>query len=265
MNAAPPDTAVRPAPPPAASPAVSPGAPQWFEDVNLARRPFGNSRPVVRAAWLLWLIGAVLLAANISFFWTYLVSSEDKRAQLDQGGQEIEARRAEVRRLEQRLAGFDLKQMNDQIEFLNLKIAERTFSWSELLSHLARALPNDVRLIRLSPLTGAKANQIRTGRTSRQRRISKEGEVVLTMTAETRDDEALLRFVDNLFVPPFRDPNWTRESREEESDRVTFELTVNYNVAPPRGTQGVVIEEAPAGPAGTPPAAAGAGVPGGRP
>jgi hypothetical protein len=249
MNVAPPESAARPAaipatPPPSAAPAAS----SWIEDVNLARRPFGNSRPVVRASLLLWLLGAALLAANVSSFWTYLVASEDKRAQLDRGDQEIQTQQGKVRELDQRLARFDLKQMNDQIEFLNSKIAERTFSWSQLLAHVARALPNDVRLIRLSPLTGAKAGQSRTGRTTTRKGALREGEVTLTMTGETRDDEELLRFVDNLFAPPFRDPNLIRESREEDSDRVSFEVTVQYRAAPPQESQGEIVEEAPAPP-----------------
>lgn len=255
MNVASHGSAARSAAIPATLPAEAPAVSPWVEDVNLARRPFGNSRPVVRAALLLWLLGAALLAANVSSFWTYLVASEDKRAQLDKTQEEILRQQETVRKLDQRLAAFDLRQMNDRIEFLNRKIAERTFSWSELLDHVARALPNDVRLNRLTPLTGSKAGQNRTGRTARQSVRSREGEVTLVMTGETRDDDALLRFVDNLFEPPFRDPNPTRESRQEDSDRVSFEVTVHYSAARSQESPGVTVEEVPAGPPGTPAAA----------
>ena len=52
------DFSETPAPPrPAAAPAAPAGNPR-AESLNLARRPFGNSWPVVRISLLLWLLGA---------------------------------------------------------------------------------------------------------------------------------------------------------------------------------------------------------------
>jgi len=214
-----------------------------MEPLNLARRPFLNSRPVVRISLLLWLLGTLLLLGNVSLFWSYLSGSADKRRQIARGEVEIERQQQATEKLQSRLKNIDLVGLNEQVDFLNEKIDERTFSWSLLLDRLVEVLPNDVRLTRLAPSAG-KAGRQGAGRSQpavkNQRR---EGQVPLTITGETRSDEALLRLVDNLFEhPAFVDPNLTHEERQEDN-LVTFELTVQYIPGgPPRG---VVVEETP--------------------
>ncbi len=136
---------------PAARPSPAPPAgPVRYEGLNLSRRPFLNTRPVVRVSLLLWLLGLVLLLGNVSLFWSYLSESEDKRAEVARGEEAVQRRQAEARELENRLDGIDLEDLNAEIRFLNQKIADRTFSWNRLFDHLSRVMPNDVRLSRLS-------------------------------------------------------------------------------------------------------------------
>ena len=237
--------------PPAAAPAAN--ANPRAESLNLAGRPFGNSRPVVRISLLLWLLSLALLLGNVSLFRSYLSNSADKRAQIASGEEEIAKQQRNVDQLQGRLNGYDLFQLNDQTDFLNTQIDARTFSWSLLLDRLAEVLPNDVRVNRLVPMTAAKAEQQTQRERNARRGRAREGEVPLTISGETRSDEALLRFVDNLFAhPAFGDPNLLRESRGDEgSNVVKFDLTVTYLPGgPPRG---VVVEEAPAGTPGTTP------------
>lgn len=235
-------------PPPAVPPPSAPVANHRAESLNLAGRPFGNSRPVVRLSMLLWLLGAALLVGNILLFRSYLLSSADKRAELASGEEEVAKQQRNVDQLQGRLEGYDLVQLNDKIDFLNTQIDARTFSWSLLLDRIAEVLPNDVRLNRLVPLTDAKSEQ--RAQRVRSTRRGREGEVTLTIHGETRSDEALSRFVDNLFAhPAFSDPNLLRESRGDEgnSNVVKFDLTVTY--LPGNPARGVVVEESPAKPA----------------
>jgi type IV pilus assembly PilN-like protein len=245
-----------PLPPRPASPALAPAvaaaeAGSRAESLNLARRPFGNSRPVVRVALLLWLLGLALLLGNVSLFWSYLSSSADKRAQVAQGDEEITKEQQTVGELQSRLNSYDLVQLNDKIDFLNTQIDARTFSWSLLLDRLAEVMPNDLRLNRLVPLTAAKSERQSQRDRSVRRSPAREGEVQLTISGEARNDEAPLRFVDNLFAhPAFRDPNLLRESRGDEGSNVLkFDLTVTY--LPGGLPHGVVVEESPAGTPGT--------------
>lgn len=199
------------------------------DTLNLSRRPFLNSRPVVRTALLLWLVGGLLLLVNISFFWDYLSGSADKRAQIQKGDQEIAQREDAVRQLEVRLDAYDLTANNKKVDFLNEKIAQRTFSWSLLLERLADVLPNDVRLNRLQPLTGG---QERAGAArSRVPRLgSAPGAIPLSITGETRRNEALLKFQSNLFAhPAFGYPNLMRQSQDDaQTNLITFELSAQY-------------------------------------
>jgi Fimbrial assembly protein (PilN) len=241
----PPQSQISPEPAPAAPAArpspAPPAGPVRYDPLNLSRRPFLNSRPVVRASLLLWLLGLVLLLGNVSLFWSYLSESEDKRAEVARGAEAVQRRQAEALELESRLDGIDLKDLNAEIRFLNQKIAERTFSWNRLLDHLSRVMPNDVRLSRLVPATGDQAR--RGGRSSGrapQGRI-REGQVTLQILGEARSDEALDRFVENLFAHPFADPNLARQERPEQDNVWRFELTVQY--IPGAEAQNVIIEE----------------------
>jgi Tfp pilus assembly protein PilN len=241
-----PEVAAEPLPSP---PAPAPGAgPARMEPLNLAQRPFLNSRPVVRISLLLWLLGLLILVGNVSLFRIYLSGSADKREQIARGVEEIARQQRTAQQLQGRLDSIDLVRLNEEIDFLNQKIARRTFSWSLLLDRLVEVLPNDIRLSRLSPETEDKGERRR-----------KEGRVQLTISGETRSDEALLRFVDNLFAhPAFADPNLLREERQDDN-LVRFELTAQYIPGGP--PQGVVVEEAP--PTAPPPGSA--LPPGGRP
>jgi Tfp pilus assembly protein PilN len=227
-------------------PAASPGAPgdpravaraiaastphePTGDTLNLARRPFLNSRPVTRTALLLWALGAILLAVNISFFWNYLSGSEDKRALIAKGDAEIDHREDAVRQLEARLNSYDLNANNEKVDFLNTRIAQRTFSWSLLLERLADVLPNDVRLSRLQPETGSE-KRASSARTRVPKAGAATGEVPLTISGESKTNEALLRFQTNLFAhPAFGYPNLLSQAQNDNQRNViSFELTAKY-------------------------------------
>lgn len=213
--------------------------------LNLSRRPFLNGRPVSRAALLLWLLGAGLLLLNVSLFWEYLSGSADKRAQIVKGDEDIQREKQAIQQLDAQLKGFGLEDQNERIDFLNRKIAERTFSWSLLIDRLAAVMPNDVRLRRLTPSTDVQGGSRRTRGTSstssRRRGRTDDGRVLLTIAGEARSDEAYLLFVQRLFDAPFREPNPTGTSRDpEQGDLLNFNLTVEYL---PGDTSPQVIEE----------------------
>lgn len=207
--------------------------PERVEPLNLARRPFLNSRPVVRVALLLWLLGLALLLVDLWQFLGYRARSADKREQIARSEAEIERQRAELAKLQKVLDGFDLETQNQKVDFLNKQIAERTFSWSQLLGRIAERLPNDVRLNRLAPLTGSKAERQRSGIASARRSGKADDLVPLLITGESRNDEALLSFVDSLFKPPFTDANLAREERLEDGKTLRFEISVQYRPGPP--------------------------------
>lgn len=217
--------------------ALAPPAPplERVDPLNLAGRPFLNSRPVVRVSLLLWVLGLLLLLANVSLFWSYRERSADKRGQIAKGEAEIQRQQAVATQLQRQLDSINLGAQNQRVEFLNKQIQERTFSWSQLLDRIAERLPNDVRLNRLTPLTGQKAER-EFQRSSASRRAARGSDrVTLSITGESRNDEALSSFVERLFQPPFADPNLIHEEREEDGKTLKFEISVQYRPDPPLG------------------------------
>ncbi|HWM91624.1 MAG TPA: hypothetical protein VN493_12730 [Thermoanaerobaculia bacterium] len=217
--------------------------------LNLSRRPFLNTRPVTRVALVLWLLGGLLLLGNVTLFWNYLSGSTEKREELVRLEEQVEHEREAVSRLDARLAGLDLEEQNEQVEFLNAKIAERSFSWSLLFDRLTETMPDGVRLIQLKPTAIGGEDQPgarrAAGTTRAPRAPLASDRVYLSIEAVAKTDEDMLRFVDNLFAhTAFDDPDITGETRDEEAqDRVKFSVRVMY--LPRNATPGVTVEESP--------------------
>ena len=186
--------------------------------LNLASQPFVNSRPVRRLVLVLWCLSLVLIAANVFFYTLYFSGQQDRRDRLAALSETEERERDRLAELELELGGFDVEWQNRQVDFLNLRIAERVFPWSRLFDRLAEALPPQVRLTRLRPLIeGLSAPGGGFGET-----------VQLEIRAEARSEEAMLGFLEQLFEhPAFRDPNLSSENRSG-TNITEFALTVIY-------------------------------------
>ncbi len=233
-------------------------APRRSGSLNLARRPFTNTRPVTRVSILLWVLGLLLLLGNVSLFWSYLSGSAEKREELERLVQDVQRQQQTLTQLDQRLASLDLEEQNRQVRFLNRKIAERTFSWSLLFDRLAAVLPDDVRLSRLAPQRSRRGTGAEEDKTEPE-----DGRVPLVIQGESRSDEGLLNFVDRLFAhDSFENPDFPRETSDEERDLVRFDVRVIYfpGEAPPQGVE--IEEEGPAPEAPGAPTAPAAPTPG---
>jgi hypothetical protein len=217
------------APPPRAQPASAQAAAarrEGAESLNLAQRPFVNTRPVERVAAILWVLGVALLVWNLKLFMGYLGSSQSTRGKLATLERDIAGEQRTNAGLQGQVGNLGLDQENREVTFLNRKIEERTFSWSLLFDRIAEVLPDEVRLLRLAP-SNVVQREIGLGARPSARELNPPP-VVLTLHCEAKDDEALLRFVDNLFAhPAFSEPNLENEERED-SGLLRFDLTVQY-------------------------------------
>jgi Tfp pilus assembly protein PilN len=241
-------------------PAAAPAAAEP-ESLNLARRPFINTRPVARLAAILWVLGALLLVANVALFRGYLTKSQVSRVKLAGLERNIAREKRAGADLQSRLGSLSLDQQNREVTFLNRKIDERTFSWSLLFERMAEVLPKEVRLLRLRPTNVVQRDVGLSARASS--RELNPPPVTLTMHCEAKSDEALLRFVDNMFAhPAFAEPNLLGEERED-SGLVKFDVVVQYQPNP-QAARSSAAPSRPPGPApvarrpslGAPPAAA---------
>lgn len=188
--------------------------------LNLARRPFANSRPVVRLALLMWLLGAAFFGGNLWLYWDFLSGRGAASARLAQVEEGILVAQKRIEERSAELAGFDLAVQNEEVRYLNARIDERLFSWSALFDRLARLVPGDAKLSRLAP---AREDQ------RQSRKKSPSGTFLLQIEGEARADEAVLEFVDRLYDDPaFDRPNLASENEDNEG-LLGFRLTVPYD------------------------------------
>ncbi|HEX9671515.1 MAG TPA: PilN domain-containing protein [Thermoanaerobaculia bacterium] len=211
---------------------------------NLARHLFANTRPVNRLGIALWLAGALLLAGNVAVYYSYFAGSGDRRAELARLEEQAALQQRRAAQAETDLAGIDLEQQNEQVEFLNRKIAERAFSWSLLFDRIAEVLPSQVRLTSLRPHGVVSGDEGR--RRVARRVVVEQGRVALELAGEAQSGEALLRFVDNLFAhPAFEDPDLAQEA-VDDGERIEFTLRAQYLPEVTESAAAVVEEAAPA-------------------
>ena len=199
--------------------------------LNLARTPFVNRRPMLRLAGVLGLAALALTVVNIWNYWQHFAGRGQQRDELTQLTERTAEERAQLEQALTTLEGFDISWQTDQIEFLNAKIAERTFSWSDLFDDLSEVLPRSVRIERVTPKLGFS----QSGRPGRVRGSLRHpgDEVFLDLTGAAEQDEALLELVDAFFDHDrFRRPDLQSESRIGDAGSVGFAMGVVYSPLP---------------------------------
>lgn len=170
---------------------------------NLARDPFVNQRPLVRASLLFAVAAIALTLFNVISYLRAGSGVATLATEITRLERETAASRARLATIDHDLANRDLVALNRKTEFVNARIEERTFSWNLLFTRLAEAQPRGVRLASLKPQFGKKAADGKS-----------RAPVELHIKGEAEDGEALLEFVDKLFAhPAFDSPNLTREGR----------------------------------------------------
>lgn len=214
--------------------------------VNLARRPFVNSRPVARAALLAWIAAGLVALINAILYGNYWSSSADIRGELAELDGQIAAEAAAFDELSAELETLDLGEQNEDVRFLNLLIDYRTFPWSGLFEDLESVLPDDVRLVSVSPAIdfavgtaaqrsttrsrpGAAASRGRGGKQPPRIDSTRTEVVPLDLQGFTRREEALYELLDTLYAnPSFREPVLDQESQSGQSGEIAFSLQVSY-------------------------------------
>lgn len=190
---------------------------------NLAEDPFLNRTPVERFRLALWLLGAVLLALNVSSYLQQRADSTELRARSRLLEEEIDRRSDTVVALQETLLALGPQEQNSTVRFLNRRIAERTFPWGELFDNLGEILPSRVRLRSLTPRVGGRATR-RGARAVDDPR----GVVELAITGIAGSDDALYRLLDAFFEHPrFEDPKLGHQ-RSDDGGAQVFSLDVTY-------------------------------------
>jgi len=119
--------------------------------LNLASRPYRNERPFIAVVVVSSLLIAFLTLMNFDSWYRYRNETQTTRSKIatleKQAAQEL----ARTDAVNQKIRGVDVKLLAKQTQFANAQLAQRAFSWSELLDHLERVLPDYVRVETISP------------------------------------------------------------------------------------------------------------------
>jgi len=196
---------------------------------NLASSPFVNERPVQRFTVAAWVLGALLVGANLLLWIQYRHDSTALRARLGETRAAIDAKSEHVVKMDEELRRLRLPAQNAQVSFLNGRIAERTFPWSLLFERIASTLPDGVRLLSLSPVFEQPGGG--DGAKKKERSPVPPGEelVSLKIHGAAKDDQALYQLIDAFFATPgFARPRLYQESSQGARSEVVFNVDVEY-------------------------------------
>ena len=177
--------------------------------LNLAARPYRDYRPYIAVMAIGWLLVAAMALNNVETWYRYQRDTKVTRNDIAVLEQKIETERRAQQAAEQRLHSIDVKTPAEQAKYVNSRLAERAFSWSELLDRMEHVLPDDVRLESISPS------------------FNKDGLVHLSLQCSGKNSSSMVSTIDRLnhdshFASPF--PN----SEDNTGQGYRFGLGVDY-------------------------------------
>ena len=159
--------------------------------LNLASQPYRDYRPVYAVVVVMSLLIAVLMLNNIDTYYRYKTETKTTRATIAKLEKQADQENARAAAADNQLRSFNLTALGNETQFINARLAERAFSWSELLDRLEDILPRDVRINNIAPA------------------FSKTSEYVhLEMSFNAKTPDGMLATITNLqknkqFVNPF--------------------------------------------------------------
>ena len=177
--------------------------------LNLASRPYRDYRPVHAVVVAMSLLIAFMLLNNIETGYRYARDTRTTRDKIAGIEQQTETENHRAVDVAQRLRGVNVKVLADQAQFVNARLAERAFSWSELLDRLERVVPDDVRIESISPT------------------FAKDGMVHLTLQAAGKNSQGMVRTLDR-FNREARFANAFPTSESKTNEGYHFGIQVDY-------------------------------------
>lgn len=177
--------------------------------LNLAARPYRDERPFIAVVVVGSLLIAYLAFTNFDTWYRYRDETQSTRAKIAALEKQAADERAKTDTLTQKIRTVDVRSLARQTQFANTQLAERAFSWSELLDHLERVLPDYVRIESISPGFG------------------ENGLVTLNLQCIARDADGLLNTL-NRFNRDGRFSNAFPRNEDHTEQGYRFSITVDY-------------------------------------
>lgn len=177
--------------------------------LNLASRPYRDERPFIAVVVVSSLLIAFLTLMNFDSWYRYRDATQSTRAKIAALEKQAAEERARTDSVNQKIRTVDVKMLAKQAQFANAQLAQRAFSWSELLDHLERVLPDYVRIESINPS------------------FAPNGLVHLSLQCVARDGNGLVNTLNRLNREEhFSNPFPTNEDRTDQG--YLFTLGVDY-------------------------------------
>jgi hypothetical protein len=179
--------------------------------VNLASRPFRDYRPVYAVVVVTSLIIAFMMLNNFDTWYRYQRDTRTTRADIGKYEAQIEQERRQQEAASNQIKNIDLNALGKQSKFVNAQIAERAFSWSELLDRLEATIPPDVRITSVAPS------------------FSEDGQVHLSLQAEAKNENGMIATINRFqraqaFSNPF--------PRDEQNTGTSYRFGMDVDYRP---------------------------------
>ena len=119
--------------------------------LNLAARPYRDNRPLYAVVVVTSIVIAFLMLNNIDTYVRYVRDTKKTREEITRLESQIQQERRRAENATRQTGTIDLVSLSKESKFVNAQLAERAFSWSELLDRLETVLPRNVRITSVSP------------------------------------------------------------------------------------------------------------------
>lgn len=178
--------------------------------LNLASRPYRDYRPVYAVVVVTSLLIAFLMLNNIDTYYRYVSETRNTRATIAKLDRQADAEHMRASAAEERLRNADVKSLDMETKFINARLAERAFSWSELLERLETVLPDDVRIHGIAPT------------------FDKTGLVHLELVCDAKTDEGMLNTITRFLKDPHFANPFPHNQSKSETGGIVFSISVDF-------------------------------------
>jgi hypothetical protein len=203
--------------------------------LNLARRPFVETRPVNLALATLGLLAVVLTVSASRTVVQYYSESARTRAVIASLRKEDDGLEERRRMREASLQRYDVAQLAASARDANAIKAMKAFSWTRFFSRLEKTLPPDARV---SAIAVSKPEvQVQTGASTEVARKAPDVYPV-SLSLISRDAEGLPKLIRTFYASPWFDkPEPVRESGPEGTKGAgwKYDIVVEYHDSGKKG------------------------------
>lgn len=184
--------------------------------LNLASKPYRDYRPVYAVVVVASLVIAFLMLNNIDTYYRYVRETRTTRGEIARVEGQIEQERRRAEQTAAQMRGIDLVKLSRQTKFVNMQLAERAFSWSELLERLEEVVPSDVRILSIAP------------------NFNENGMVTLALTGEAKAADGMTVLLTRLQRSPWFANPFPGSENVDPAGGYRFSMTVDYKPSIPR-------------------------------